>query len=535
MLDDRSAVDAACRESVDLARRSGDPETIVRTIVRHLLNTAAWTSMAERRRLLAEAQAAAERTTSTETALDAAAAAIRVLAGWGAAYGAEQQVRRIAFGDRFARGSVTLRVDEPVLTLLALFRGDLDDARRRWSASVEDAVRRGGFAFVAPGSQAQALTLAREDGTVAGMAPFVESLLVGDDPLADLTTLRCVLALVQAEAGDVDASTATIDLVLGGDVETWAMAWGGNTIFSTCLLADAALLTGHRGAGVRLLPVLTASVADRNVVLGMPPVVALGWGTYFVGVCELLAGRPGAAVSLLTDAVARNTAMGARPATARAHLALAQALVEIGDGGGALRSATAAATIAAAGGYPAVERRARDLADRLDATPAAGGVDGGTTTFVFTDIVGSTAAAARLGDRAWRSVVEGVDSTVRAVTVRQGGRVVKALGDGWMLTFPSVRAGVGAAVELHAAVDGSVELRTGVHTGEAEAVGGDHIGHHVNLAARVSSAAAPGEILVSDVVRTIVGPGGDVAFGDARTVTLKGIEAPQRLHPVSTA
>jgi class 3 adenylate cyclase len=75
-------------------------------------------------------------------------------------------------------------------------------------------------------------------------------------------------------------------------------------------------------------------------------------------------------------------------------------------------------------------------------------------------------------------------------------------------------------------------VRIGVHTGEAEFADGDYLGHHVNLAARVSAAAFAGEVLVSDPVRRIVESSGAVRFGEPRTVSLKGIPDDQLLWPV---
>ena len=78
-----------------------------------------------------------------------------------------------------------------------------------------------------------------------------------------------------------------------------------------------------------------------------------------------------------------------------------------------------------------------------------------------------------------------------------------------------------------------LRVRVGVHTGEV-IVGddGDLFGRHVVIASRVADAARGGEILVSELVRELVEPGGDFTFGPPRLVPLKGLGAEHPLHPV---
>jgi class 3 adenylate cyclase len=111
---------------------------------------------------------------------------------------------------------------------------------------------------------------------------------------------------------------------------------------------------------------------------------------------------------------------------------------------------------------------------------------------------------------------------------------VKGLGDGFLLVFPSAAGAVGCARELQDEVAGSVtRVRIGMHTGEAQLVDGDYLGHHVNLAARVSGVAAAGEILLSTVTKQIVATAGDVRFDAPRRVRLKGIADEHELWPLT--
>ena len=73
------------------------------------------------------------------------------------------------------------------------------------------------------------------------------------------------------------------------------------------------------------------------------------------------------------------------------------------------------------------------------------------------------------------------------------------------------------------------------HTGEAIKEGDDFFGKHVNLAARVASQAHGGEILVSSLLRGLVESAGDVAWGEPRSVELKGLKGTHEIWPVAWA
>jgi class 3 adenylate cyclase len=156
----------------------------------------------------------------------------------------------------------------------------------------------------------------------------------------------------------------------------------------------------------------------------------------------------------------------------------------------------------------------------------------GTVTIMFSDIESSAEITARLGDQAWLTVLREHDRIVRDAVRRHNGRVVKTQGDGFMVSFKSARAAVLAGVAIQqdmtahgdAHPDERVRVRLGVHTGEAiSASDGDLFGRHVVLAARIADAALGGEILVSSLVREISLGRGDLMFGPARSVQLKGL------------
>jgi class 3 adenylate cyclase len=144
-------------------------------------------------------------------------------------------------------------------------------------------------------------------------------------------------------------------------------------------------------------------------------------------------------------------------------------------------------------------------------------------TVVFTDVVGSTDAAARLGDRRWRDLLESHDRLVRSELARHGGREIDTAGDGFLATFPMPSDAVRCARRLHeTVVDLGLRLRIGIHCGEVEVRGENIAGIAVHLAARVQARSEPGETLVtSTVLESMIGSG--VRFEGRGTHELKGV------------
>ncbi|MEM9656458.1 MAG: adenylate/guanylate cyclase domain-containing protein, partial [Actinomycetota bacterium] len=134
--------------------------------------------------------------------------------------------------------------------------------------------------------------------------------------------------------------------------------------------------------------------------------------------------------------------------------------------------------------------------------------NGDTVTILFSDIESSTERAAQLGDVAWYQLLEIHNRIFRSALVEVGGREVKSMGDGFMLTFPSVRKALTFASRVQNKIEAEdgpdLRVRMGLHTGEA-LVGddGDIFGRHVIMAARVANLAAGGEVLASLVVNLI--------------------------------
>ena len=151
-------------------------------------------------------------------------------------------------------------------------------------------------------------------------------------------------------------------------------------------------------------------------------------------------------------------------------------------------------------------------------------------TVLFTDIVGSTREAARLGDQRWRSVLAAHDRAVRAEVERSRGREIKNIGDGFLALFDGPARAIRCAAALRDAVRVlGLEVRSGLHTGEVELVNADVRGIAVHIGARVSALARPGEILASSTVKDLV-IGSGIAFEDRGAHELKGVPDTWRLY-----
>jgi class 3 adenylate cyclase/pimeloyl-ACP methyl ester carboxylesterase len=143
-------------------------------------------------------------------------------------------------------------------------------------------------------------------------------------------------------------------------------------------------------------------------------------------------------------------------------------------------------------------------------------------TVLFTDVVGSTEHAARLGDRRWRDLLEGHDAVVRQQLQRWRGREVKTIGDGFLATFDRPGHAVQCAEAIvHAVEPIGVQVRAGLHTGEIELIGDDVGGIAVHIGARVAALANGGEVVVSSTVKDLV-VGSGLGFADRGQHELKG-------------
>jgi class 3 adenylate cyclase len=164
-----------------------------------------------------------------------------------------------------------------------------------------------------------------------------------------------------------------------------------------------------------------------------------------------------------------------------------------------------------------------------------------TVTVLFTDVVGSTRLRQHEGETAAHAIMNEHNEIVRRQIGEHAGQEVKTAGDSFMVAFDSARKAVECAVSVQRALHDyngrhpahPVKVRIGLHTGEAIRAGNDLFGTSVDAAARIMAKADGEQILVSDVLKSILGAAKDLGFKDHKRVQLKGFPERWRLWEVT--
>jgi adenylate cyclase len=150
-------------------------------------------------------------------------------------------------------------------------------------------------------------------------------------------------------------------------------------------------------------------------------------------------------------------------------------------------------------------------------------------TFLFADLVGFTALTDAEGDERAAAIGAALQNRVRAVSAEHDGEVVKAMGDAAMVRCCDPGAAIRLALRLVDEVDSDPALppiRVGVHSGSAVNHEGDWYGRAVNVASRLCSVAAGGEVLVSESTLAAAGRLRRIAVGERRLHWLKNVTQP---------
>jgi adenylate cyclase len=154
-----------------------------------------------------------------------------------------------------------------------------------------------------------------------------------------------------------------------------------------------------------------------------------------------------------------------------------------------------------------------------------------TGTIVFTDIVGFTQLTDEHGDDLALTLLERQEALVTRA-LPDTARVVKELGDGLLLWFDDPRSAILTMLDLQRAFDAESDgdlpmwVRIGMHWGCPRARGDDIVGRDVNLAARITDLAAPGEVLCSEATANEAGEMPGVGFEALGPVYVRGIAEP---------
>ena len=155
-------------------------------------------------------------------------------------------------------------------------------------------------------------------------------------------------------------------------------------------------------------------------------------------------------------------------------------------------------------------------------------------TVLFTDIAGSTAKLAELGDRRWRELLLEHHMRVRRQLARYRGRELDTAGDGFFAAFDGPARAIRCACAIVDSVrDLGLDVRAGLHTGECEEHDGKVGGIAVHIGARVAAEAQPGEVIVSRTVKDLVA-GSGIDFRDRGSAQLKGVQGEWQLFAVSS-
>lgn len=164
-----------------------------------------------------------------------------------------------------------------------------------------------------------------------------------------------------------------------------------------------------------------------------------------------------------------------------------------------------------------------------------------TATIVFTDLVGSTALRAALGEERADELRRVHDALLTEKITSNGGRVVKGGGDGLLAAFESASAALTACVHIQQAVEAhnrridrlaELAVRIGVSAGDVSWEAGDCFGTPVVEAARLEAAACGGQILCSDLVRLLARGRGGHQLVFVGELDLKGLPEPVPAHEV---
>ena len=162
----------------------------------------------------------------------------------------------------------------------------------------------------------------------------------------------------------------------------------------------------------------------------------------------------------------------------------------------------------------------------IDDGPDRNGIPSGFRTVVFTDVVGSTKYVERMGDELGRAAIRAVEQLVVENSAKQGGTVVKHLGDGSLISFDSNSSALAFAIDLQRQiVSEPLQIRIGMAAGEPIQEDGDIHGAVVTQASRVAALGSAGEVLVADSVRQLA-LGKGYTFEPVGEISLKGFNEP---------
>jgi class 3 adenylate cyclase len=405
----------------------------------------------------------------------------------------------------------------------------------------------------------QMATLRSERESVADLVPMYR-LFIQQSP--GMPAWRCALARVCMVSGMQEDARLEYESLAADDFRLLPrdVFW----LLGICLISDVCSEVGEpRGAAV--LYNLLLPFENLFAIMGMWAGACYGAVSHYLGLLATMTQQWDAAERHFEDALVRHTKLRSRPWVAHTQSAYAKmrlARDAPGDREAAMRLLDAAIETARELGMknlldkalaPKLRLQGIDPADTQTSIYAVASAVGreqpdlrphaapdGTVTILFSDIEGSAALTEQLGDQRWLELLRTHNNIVREHVAACDGYEVKAAGDGFMIVFQSARRALKCAINVQAALaahnarncDPPLNVRMGLHTGEAIKERDDFFGKNVVLAARIGAQAHGGEILISRLLKELTESAGDLQFGQGREVTLKGLSGSYELFPV---
>jgi class 3 adenylate cyclase len=567
-----------CQEAVEIARRLGDPHTLIVALWGRHLSLRNPDSLEQRLADGREAIAVAERERERDFALEARFYRITDLVEAGDIAGADAGLREYLTAeaelkDRFKRG------------LLLQGMRALMDGRLAEAASLAQQ------AFIAGQQSARPLTLNAflvqhgmamwELGRLGELEPQQRA-YIEKNPL--IVFARCGLQLTLIQLGRLDEARMEFQSVARDEFAQVPRDW--NWLASMFVLAEICVDLGE-GKHAEVLYRLLAPYSARNAMLGYYH--TYGSVAFALGRLAGLLGQFDEAEAHFEMALAANARIRAAVPLAHTECELANLLLGRSEGYDGERVGTLIASarrkaqalnlvrvnqklerlspnraapaqrdltparaagfaetgekVAALslGGAPiqsddAALNKAAASASQTHDVRALASLDG-TVTIMFSDIVESTTLYEQLGDLRGSELIRTHNEIFRREIAAHRGHEVNTFGDSFMIAFSSVRWAVLCAIAVQRAFAAycdshpglPIQVRIGLHVGEAVRESTDFFGKAVILAARISATAQGGQILVSSTLHDVAVSAGDLRFEPAGERPLKGLAGTHRL------
>jgi len=162
------------------------------------------------------------------------------------------------------------------------------------------------------------------------------------------------------------------------------------------------------------------------------------------------------------------------------------------------------------------------------------------TTVMFIDMAGYTSKTSKLSRKELQEILEEFEAVVTPVIRNFGGRIIKEMGDAYLITFHSPTNSILCAIEIQKRIDDRnerveprerFETRIGVSSGEVYERGGDIFGTPVNMASRIESKAGAGQIYFGDSVYHAMNKN-EIGYHSVGKYSLKGIDGKVKIYQV---